>query len=964
MRLLFAERIRRSAVHRRIWWTTGLTLLFGVCGAVLTFIAGALFWPDLRSVLTIAALNAIPFLVVGFVYTRLLFGGLAPSAVDRAVLRVMWQVALLVPMTVVVLLADLGGPTTAIMLVAAPVVSFLSVRRAVRQDEADRLSRGICQPQSPGDAARVARICQSLLATTEDAGQTTFLLINRLNGLIEATKGFGGDEGEVERADLLAAILARDLTPEQEIYVRSLRATIAGGTELTEGDLRGMATAVEELVAAAARLERSLAGRNRKLEDEVPGIAGELLARRLDLAQARLSLAISSFVPGISSRDALVAEAGALYRQALEAPATFGGANRAHRLTHLVGAGLSLRQCGVELPVSADDVRGLVREAQLAPRYARPAMFLVIGAMLPQVPGFSGEDARAVERGMIRARRQTRDPLIRLLLDSTLVGVKVAALRLTSPDPDAYAGPLADLRRLVEVAALREPGRVPEIAMDLGDLAHDLGLVNEAVWAYQEALRATRGLLASSSTRFHREALVRAVRQAAPRAAQGLIAGDRLREAVTVLETGQAMIATEVVEREILEARLHEAGHGDLSRRCHELTLELRRAEIRRDGGWTLRSAGRRERAALNRLRADWTALLTEIHTLPGFGRALADPTYDDIRARCGGHPVVYLTAGDDQGFALILDQGGLTKVPLPGVTTGEMREIGDLFRSGGGLDDCLTWLSRRIAEPLTAALRGRSRVTLIPTGELAGLPVHAARPLMDHITVSYLPSIRMTGPQPPERTGGVMVAVHPGPPGAHLRYVRREAEFLKARYDAKEVTGDVIAAMREASVYHFACHGAVNRQDPLGSALSLRDGDLTIRDLLVERVSRGGIAVLSACESGISAFQLASEAVSLPTTLLQAGAVGAVGTLWPVHDLATFVLITRFYDEWLGRGRTPQDALRHAQLWLRDASSADFRRQRREAMFRGGEAEENPPWGDPRYWAAFVYVGAVYVGA
>jgi CHAT domain-containing protein len=66
------------------------------------------------------------------------------------------------------------------------------------------------------------------------------------------------------------------------------------------------------------------------------------------------------------------------------------------------------------------------------------------------------------------------------------------------------------------------------------------------------------------------------------------------------------------------------------------------------------------------------------------------------------------------------------------------------------------------------------------------------------------------------------------------------------------------------------------------------------------------------------------------------------------VNDESSELLMRRFYENWLGRtgGREPAmdkaDALRAAQLWLRDWRDAKGRQ----------------PWRHPYYWAAFVLIG------
>src|SRR5690606_24437089 len=54
-------------------------------------------------------------------------------------------------------------------------------------------------------------------------------------------------------------------------------------------------------------------------------------------------------------------------------------------------------------------------------------------------------------------------------------------------------------------------------------------------------------------------------------------------------------------------------------------------------------------------------------------------------------------------------------------------------------------------------------------------------------------------------------------------------------------------------------------------------------------------------------------------------GAAGVLGTLWPVSDIASALLIARFYELHIDKGLRPATALHQAQAWLRSATNADL---------------------------------------
>ena len=67
-------------------------------------------------------------------------------------------------------------------------------------------------------------------------------------------------------------------------------------------------------------------------------------------------------------------------------------------------------------------------------------------------------------------------------------------------------------------------------------------------------------------------------------------------------------------------------------------------------------------------------------------------------------------------------------------------------------------------------------------------------------------------------------------------------------------------------------------------------------------------------------------EKLSLAHGLIEAGAASSIASTWPVDDRATMLLMIRFYELWSGGSISTADALRAAQLWLRDTTDGAFR--------------------------------------
>ena len=148
-----------------------------------------------------------------------------------------------------------------------------------------------------------------------------------------------------------------------------------------------------------------------------------------------------------------------------------------------------------------------------------------------------------------------------------------------------------------------------------------------------------------------------------------------------------------------------------------------------------------------------------------------------------------------------------------------------------------------------------------------------------------------------------------------------------------------MLGALKGKTYWHFASHGAFSWEDARGSALIMHDlAPLTVGQLLeTDGLGRPRLVVLSACETGLYDIRSSpDEFVGLPGTFIALGAAGVLGTLWPVSDAATALLIARFYELHLGAGLSPPTALRRAQAWLRGATSDDLASYAKVAAARG----------------------------
>ena len=64
---------------------------------------------------------------------------------------------------------------------------------------------------------------------------------------------------------------------------------------------------------------------------------------------------------------------------------------------------------------------------------------------------------------------------------------------------------------------------------------------------------------------------------------------------------------------------------------------------------------------------------------------------------------------------------------------------------------------------------------------------------------------------------------------------------------------------------------------------------------------------------------------MGLPAAFLELGAGGVIGSLWQVNDLATALLMARFYELHIDGGLAPAAALKQAKVWLRAATRREL---------------------------------------
>ncbi|WP_372348847.1 CHAT domain-containing protein [Streptomyces sp. KL116D] len=381
-------------------------------------------------------------------------------------------------------------------------------------------------------------------------------------------------------------------------------------------------------------------------------------------------------------------------------------------------------------------------------------------------------------------------------------------------------------------------------------------------------------------------------------------------------------------------------------------------------------------------------------------------PASDDVP----GTAVVVTSRGDVHAVPLPRladDAGPLTDYVRANRVPGN-RDLGPVTRPGppprdlrGALDRLCSWAWYAAVRPLfdVFAAPGReARLVFVPMGSLGLVPWHAAwtegddgrrRYALNEAEISYAASARLlcdVAARPAAEHRGRALVV--GNPTGDLRYAGEEADAVQRAFypagrflgrraggavDGPGTAGEVMEWLRgddldapddtgagaegEGAVLHLACHAAVAREARRTAHLALHGGELTAEEL-TEAIGGGrrgglGLVLLAACRSHVSG-RGDNEAYSLATAFLVAGARSVVGSLWPVPDDATSVLMYLTHHYLRVGGLPPARALRAAQLWMLDPDRelpAGF--PERLAAGAGGIEPD-----DLSAWAGFTHLG------
>jgi CHAT domain-containing protein len=417
----------------------------------------------------------------------------------------------------------------------------------------------------------------------------------------------------------------------------------------------------------------------------------------------------------------------------------------------------------------------------------------------------------------------------------------------------------------------------------------------------------------------------------------------------------------------------------------------------------------------LRAVRAELETVVERIRAyVPEF---LAEPGLEDLKRVAANKPLAYLlTTGVGSLILLVMATCDTRCLWLDDFTSADAQAILEELSPALGLTEerltsgnvamqilpgVLTQLGQKLLTRLVEELQqiGAESVCLIPCGILALFPLHAATmfdgtAVLDHLTVSYAPSAHavLKAQRKLQRRkvapNNAIKLVCVADPNRNLRYAVTEADTISSLCRAPDKITLLLQdaatraalhnALPQATHVHFACHGTFNAAEPLETALLLAHGErLTLREVLdageFQRLSDVQLVVLSACQTALIDYDdMPEEALGLPIGFFGAGIPGIVGTLWPVNDLSTSLLMARFYYNHIKLHLPPARALKESQKWLRDVTQdekelfcmelteSDLPSQARDLHSRSQAtcATTAHPFANPYFWSGFVFIG------
>jgi|GEM_PF-3957354 len=259
---------------------------------------------------------------------------------------------------------------------------------------------------------------------------------------------------------------------------------------------------------------------------------------------------------------------------------------------------------------------------------------------------------------------------------------------------------------------------------------------------------------------------------------------------------------------------------------------------------------------------------------------------------------------------------------------------------------------------PILSEIEGKTKIALVPTGQLYKLPIQALghtlpdgrfEYIIEQRELFYINHTRFINMNRPWRMDDVRILAF-GNSDKTLPFAEKEVEMIAGMFDSTTVyiqdaaTEDLAKnGMTQYPVVHFATHGNLDPVMFKNTYLTMapnpevgEDGRLTVEEIRMIRSLRNcQLIVLSACNTAVNDEQVEGWVNNPAKEFITKGAKSVVATLWMVDDAATGLLMEDFYAL-LKEKNQKSTALQQAQI----------------------NVLRNPKFEHPYYWSAFELIG------
>ncbi|KAJ8589465.1 hypothetical protein M405DRAFT_767709 [Rhizopogon salebrosus TDB-379] len=456
---------------------------------------------------------------------------------------------------------------------------------------------------------------------------------------------------------------------------------------------------------------------------------------------------------------------------------------------------------------------------------------------------------------------------------------------------------------------------------------------SSALSAYQTALKLLadwQHVTGLSSSSHHFDVVSKATSSLAMDAFSCGVRHGALETAVELMEQGRAVFWTQLAHFQTpLDAISASGDIGKaLAAEFKEVSLHLR----------AMLESSEDKTSQIGQLTLQRDDVISRIRMLPDFSRFLLPPLFSDLQQAAEDGPVIVVNSSQYGCDAMIiLSAQDPVHIPLD-IAQANVSELSKKFqslvRNAGSSDNqlyeivgVLRTLWECVVGPIVEALqellvRPGSRIWWCPTAEFTLLPLHAAglyvnrnSNLSRFYISSYTPTLAalVRARQQVARIAGAstphFAAIGQGSPyeGAELAHVAAELGDIARRVASvlpfTSLTGGdatvqrALDALSRHQWIHLACHGIPNRRKPFDSSFAMRDGPLTITDIIRPRLQNSEFAFLSACHTTVGYESSPDESIHLAAAMQFSGFRSVIGSMWSVDDKVIGQLVSAFYE-------------------------------------------------------------------